>query len=290
MEHVKGFKRILLATDGSLQADAAVDATIRMARFTDAIVRVLHVWNLEGHARRGSLDLETHDEANRLVSGSVDRLTKAGVMAEMELYQADGAPVAAGIATVAKQFEADLLVIGSRGLTDWQSIFHHSVGHQVLAALDCPVLVVRSGKHVGIGQTQRILLAVAGGDDVARAVRAAISVSQSDQPLVLVVHVAQAMIGAQGFAYVESEDEIQATLAAAISQLREAQIPVESMVLRSGPVASRLVELATSWNADLIVAGSSRMRDVTGLLLGSVSHQLMHESEIPVLIAERAKG
>ena len=40
----------------------------------------------------------------------------------------------------------------------------------------------------------------------------------------------------------------------------------------------------------LLAIGSSRMRDVTGLLLGSVSHQLMHECEVPVLIAERAKG
>ena len=279
MEHEKSFKRILLATDGSLQAEAAVDATIRLARFTDTVVRVLHVWNFQ----------ETRHEADRLVGDSVSRLANAGVMAEQELYQADGVHVAAAIATVARQFEAELVVIGSRGLTDWQSIFQHSVSHQVLAALDCPVLVVRSGKHVGIGQTQKILLAVAGGDDVAPAVRAAISVSQSDQPVVLVVHVAQAIIGAQGFAYVESEDEIKATLAAAISQLREAGVQVEGMVLPSGPVASRLIELAMRWNADLIVVGSSRMGDVTGMLLGSVSHQLMHESEVPVLIAERVK-
>ena len=282
MESDKGFKRILLATDGSLQADAAVDATIRLARFTDALVRVLHVWNLGV--------LETREEADRLVADSVNRLANAGVMAEMEMYQADGTNVAAAIATVARQFEADLVVIGSRGLSDWQSIFQHSVSHQVLAALDCPVLVARSGKHIGVGQTQKILLAVAGGNDVAPAVRAAISVSKSDQPVVLVVHVAQTMVGAQGFAYVESEDEIQATLATAMTQLRDARIPVESMVLRSGPVASRLVEVATSWNADLIVVGSSRMGDVTSLLLGSVSHRLMHESEVPVLIAERVKA
>jgi nucleotide-binding universal stress UspA family protein len=290
MEHEKGFRRILLATDGSLQADAAVDATIRMARFTGAIVRVLHVWSLDVHHREGFWDVETQAQGDRLVDDAVSRLTRAGVMAEKEMYQADGTHVAAAIATVARQFEADLVVIGSRGLTDWQSIFQHSVSHQVLAALDCPVLVVRSGEHVGIGQTQKILLAVAGGHDVAPAVRAAISVSQSHQPTVLVVHVAQAIIGAQGFAYVESEAEINDTLAAATSQLRDARIPVESMVLHSGPVASRLIEVATSWNADLIVVGSSRMGDVTGLLLGSVSHQLMHESEVPVLIAERVKA
>jgi nucleotide-binding universal stress UspA family protein len=278
MEPERGFKKILLATDGSRQADAAVDATIRLARFTEAVVRVLNVWNRQ-----------TPAAADRLVDDSVSRLTNAGVMAEKETYQADGIHVAAAIATVAREFEADLVVIGSRGLTDWQSIFQHSVSHQVLAALDCPVLVVRSGKHVGIGQTQKILLAVAGGDDVAPAVRAAISVSRSDQPVVLVVHVAQAIIGAQGFAYFESEDEIKATLAEAITRLRDARIPVESMVLEAGPVASRLLDVATSWNADLIVVGSSRMGDVTGLLLGSVSHQLMHDSEVPVLIAERVR-
>ena len=39
--------------------------------------------------------------------------------------------------------------------------------------------------------------------------------------------------------------------------------------------------------ADLIVVGSSRMGDIGSLFLGSVSHDLLHMTDRPVLVAER---
>ena len=46
-------------------------------------------------------------------------------------------------------------------------------------------------------------------------------------------------------------------------------------------------QFAADWNADLIVVGSSRMGDIGSLFLGSVSHDLLHVTDRPVLIAER---
>jgi nucleotide-binding universal stress UspA family protein len=289
MEHELGFKKILLATDGSTQAGAAVDATIKLARYTAATVRVFHVWNLEVHHRHGFWDVEARSQAERLVQETVDRLTIAGVMAEKEIYTADTAHVAAAIANTARQFGADLVVIGSRGLSDWQSIFQHSVSHQVLAAVDCPVLVVRSEPHRSFGYKRRLLVAVAGGDDVKPAVKAAIAIGQPIDSMVMVVHVAQSIIGVQGFAYVESDEEIKASIDVASAELRDAGLRVESTVLESGPVAKGIVEIAAAWDADLIVVGSSRMGDVASLVLGSVSHQLLRSSQVPVLVAERVK-
>jgi nucleotide-binding universal stress UspA family protein len=284
-----GFKKILLATDGSTQAGAAVDATIKLARHTAATVRVFHVWNLEVHHRHGFWDVEARSQAERLVQETVDRLTIAGVMAEKEIYTADTAHVAAVIASSARQFGADLVVIGSRGLSDWQSIFQHSVSHQVLAALDCPVLVVRSEPDRSFGYKRRLLVAVAGGDDVKPAVRAAIAIGQPVDSTVMVVHVALSIIGVQGFAYIESDEEMKASIDVACAELRDAGLRVESTVLQSGAVARGIVEIAAAWDADLIVVGSSRMGDVASLVLGSVSHQLLRSSQVPVLVAERVK-
>lgn len=290
MEHEIGFKKILLATDGTPQAEAAVDATIRLARFTSALVRVAHVWNLEVHHRRGFWDVETRRQAEELVQATVDRLTNAGVMAEKEIFQADNAHVAAAIANVARQFGADLVVIGSRGLSDWQSLFRHSVSHQVLAALDCPVLVVRADSHRALGATQRVLVAVAGGEDVRPTVKAAIAVAQSAQSTVMVVHVAQNLLGVQGYTYVESDEEVRATLESAIAPLRAEEVPVESMILKGSSVAHAISDVAEAWKADLIVVGSSRMGDMASMVLGSTSHSLLHSTDVPVLIAERARS
>jgi nucleotide-binding universal stress UspA family protein len=290
MGNSRGFDRILLATDGSEHAEAAVDATIGLARFSSATVRVVHIWNLEVHHRHGRWDVEDRSEARRLVNATVDRLTSAGLLAEPEIVRADSSHVATSITTVAKEFAADLVVIGSRGLSDWQSMFQHSVSHQVLSVLDCPVLVVRGQPASDAPRMRRILLAVAGGEDVAPAVEAAVAAASATGSTVMVVHVAQAVFGVQGFAYVETEEEIQATMAAAIKLLRESGIEAEGLVARSGPVAKTIADIATDWNADLIVVSSSRMGDLAGLLLGSVSHDLLRVSDRPVLVAGRNRS
>ena len=289
MNTAKGFKRILLATDGSEQAEAAIDAVIALGHGSSVQVRVVHVWNREVDERQRHWDVGGLNEARRLVDETVGCLRAAGLAAEPKICEASGDQVAASIALAAREFVADLVVLGSRGLSDWESIFMHSVSHMVLSVVDCPVLVVRGRPAVDLNEPRRVLLAIAGGSDVAPCVRAAIAAAKMPYSKVLVVHVVQAMFGAQGFAYVESDDEIHATMASAIEILNNAGVDAEGMVAHSGPVAKSVAEIATSWNADLIVVGSSRMGDLGSLILGSVSHGLLHRTELPVLVAERLK-
>ena len=137
------FERILLATDGSDDARAAVDATIALAKSPTVKVRVVQVWNLEIRHRHGSGDVEVRGEAGKLVDATVEQLFRAGVIAEREICRADSTHVAAAIACAAKVFEADLVVIGSRGLSDWQTLSVNSDTNQMLCGLDCPVVIVR---------------------------------------------------------------------------------------------------------------------------------------------------
>src|SRR5689334_7018594 len=66
--------RILLATDGSEPAQAAVSLAANFARASNASVEVVHVWNLEIRRRHGVWDLETRSEATELVESTVDQL------------------------------------------------------------------------------------------------------------------------------------------------------------------------------------------------------------------------
>jgi len=289
MKGEKSFDRIVLATDGSEGAQAAVLATIDLARFSSALVRVVHIWNLELHHRHGAWDVELRGEAERLVQDTADQLTRAGVMAEKEIFRADNKHIAASIALIARDFGADLVVIGSRGLSDWKSLFEHSVSHDVLASVDCPVLIVRSLPVEGALTTRRILVAIAGGADVAPAAKAAAAVASAhDSSEVKVVHVLQSIIGAQGYAYFENEEEAEAALEEAVAQLKTHGIKALSESIRPAPVAAALVDAAAAWNADLIVTGSSRMGDAGSLLLGSVSHALLNRTNLPVLVAARS--
>ena len=286
METATGFKRILLATDGSAESASAADAALSLAISSSAEVRVIHVWNLEVHHRHGFWDVEGRNEAEQLLVAILSRFRAAGVRADRELRRADSSHVADAVVGAARDFNADLVILGSRGLSDWESMVKRSVTHQLLSTLDCPLLVVR-GRPIGAdGGARRILLAIAGGDDIAPGVRAAAAAGAASGSKVLVVHVTQTLM-AEAVAYVEPDDVVAATMASTIKLLSAAGVTAEGMVAHSGPVAAIVAEIASSWHADLIVIGSSRIGDLASLLLGSVSHDLLRIAERPVLIAER---
>lgn len=290
MEKTKGFMRILLATDGSEQAKAAEDVAIAFAHASSGAVRVVHVWNLEVHHRHGYWDVEVRTEAEGLVNSAVERMKAAGIEADREICRADSDHVAAAVAGAARDYQADLVIAGSRGLSDWQSIRRHSVSHQLLCVIDCPVLIVRGRSSAAGHDAQRILLAIAGGDDLVPGVRAAVAAAAAPGSEVMVVHVAQAIVGVQGFAYIESDGEIRETIRQALDRLKDAGIEADGMVGQPGPVAQVVADVAAMWKADVIVIGSSRMGDIGSMLLGSVTHQLLRSTERPVLVAERVKA
>lgn len=82
------------------------------------------------------------------------------------------------------------------------------------------------------------------------------------------------------------EDAARAVLDAAVESVDTAGLahPVER-VLVSGGAASAV--LATAKGADLVVIGSRGLGGFTGLLLGSVSHQVAHHATCPVVIIPR---
>ena len=284
MRTVQGFKKILLATDGSDQSQGALGVTMTVAHASEARVRVAHVWNLELHHRHGHWDVEVRNEAQRLAEAAVGQLLTAGVPAEREILRADDDHVADAIVAAAKNFAADLVVVGSRGVSDWQSMTQHTVRHQLVCDLDCPLLIVRD-RVASKSDSQRVLLSLAGGDEIAPTVRAAVAAASAPGSAVLVLHVAQTKIGSDGFVFDEVA-ETEATMSRAVRLFNEAGVAVEALVAHRRPVAETVAEAAETWNADMIVIGSSRMRDIGTLVLGSVSHHLLRTTGRPILIAQ----
>jgi nucleotide-binding universal stress UspA family protein len=283
-----GFKRIFLASDGSEQSAGALCMAMTLAHASEARVRVAQVWNLEVHHRHGHWDVEVRSEAQRLVDAAVGQLQAAGVLADREILRADDDHVAEAIVAAAKNFGADLVVVGSQGVSDWQSMIKHTVSHQLLSALDCPLLIVRD-RPATKRESQRVLLALAGGDEIAPSVHAAVAAASAPGSAVLVVHVAQTIIGPDGFVFDEVA-ETEATMSRALRLVNEAGVPAEGLVAHRRPVAETVAQTAETWNADMIVIGSSRMSDIGSMVLGTVSHHLLRTTGRPVLIAQGVRA
>jgi nucleotide-binding universal stress UspA family protein len=110
-------------------------------------------------------------------------------------------------------------------------------------------------------------------------------VQQTGAKLV-VVHVDELMGGrAAGYPVEVNEDQLQAKVRACVEDLRRDGIDAELRLatVTAGGAAHVIADLARDAGADLIVTGTRGHGALAGLLLGSVTHRLLHISPCPVL-------
>jgi nucleotide-binding universal stress UspA family protein len=152
------FSRILVAVDGSPYSEPAVSTATQVATKFDSQVFVLHVREHD-RGRAGAFPLETPREASELVSKTVKALREEAVWATGEVRAAVAGQAANEIVDTAKTEGSDLIIMGSRGLSDIASIFVGSVTHKVLQLAHIPVLVVKPPK-APVAKPEEVLAAV----------------------------------------------------------------------------------------------------------------------------------
>ncbi len=75
----------------------------------------------------------------------------------------------------------------------------------------------------------------------------------------------------------------------AVARAAEAGVEAEAVLIPKRP-AEALLALASERDARMIVVGSASERPITGLILGSVPHKLVHRSTVPVLVVPMPDG
>ena len=138
--------RILVATDGSREAQLALTTAADLAKSTDSELHVLHVgevprvYHPERHAYRA--EYEAHErEAQQILEAEVERIDGAGAtaaQAHLRMGRADEE-----IVELAQSIDAGLIVIGSRGQGRLRRALVGSVSESVVRHAHCPVTIVR---------------------------------------------------------------------------------------------------------------------------------------------------
>jgi nucleotide-binding universal stress UspA family protein len=136
------YQHVLVAIDESEYSRTALPTAIEVAKKFGADLFVLHVAEHD-RGRAAVYSMESPAEATKLVADAVKTAREAGIAAKGEVFDVAAGHVAKAIIETGSANEIDLIVMGSRGLSDVQGLLLGSVTHRVIQLAQVAVLVAR---------------------------------------------------------------------------------------------------------------------------------------------------
>ncbi|MEU0239686.1 universal stress protein [Nocardiopsis sp. NPDC006198] len=294
--------RVVVGIDGSDGSRAALEWAAAEAVRRDAPLRIVHALGMplivsaHGGAARFEPTPEIHGQATGVLGEAEAHVRELRPTVATEAVTAmEEAP----LAVIRQSHPHDLIVVGTRGMGTFKSVFVGSVSVRVAAHAPCPVVVVPSRKgRPATTSMDRIVVGVDGSETARRALGLAYDLAAESGAELVVVHswevpypydpVAMTAAGyqPQEELFERQSEELVAGLLAEVVDERREDLDVEVSVVRTqnSPV-SAILEAAEG--ADAVVVGSRGRGTVRGLLLGSVSQGVLHRSRIPVVVLPR---
>jgi nucleotide-binding universal stress UspA family protein len=146
------FQKILVPIDFSEHSSAALDVAIDLARTYGATLHLVHCYPIDpgaispyGIVIPEGFDRDIREAAGRELAQWADRVAAGKVAVEQHLSSMFPAEV---IARLADELGADLIVMGTRGLSGLKHVLLGSIAERTLRLAHCPVLTVKSPEKV----------------------------------------------------------------------------------------------------------------------------------------------
>ena len=139
---------LLVATDFSADADAALEQAIGVAKEMGSRIHLIHVYHLPayaaapwGYSYPTDLFTEVRQHVAARIAQEEQRVQKEGISASTEVVE--GVPSEA-IVECAQRIGADMIIMGTRGLTGVKHVVLGSVAERTLRHAACPVMTVKA--------------------------------------------------------------------------------------------------------------------------------------------------
>lgn len=274
---------IVVGVDGSPSGQDALDWAAAEASTMQRPLRLVHgfIWPLMGvhlgPSPVGPPDGGLQAAAERVLADAETRARSSAPEVKITTELVVGA---AAQALLEQARDAELVVVGSRGLGGFSGLLVGSVGVALAAHAPCPVIVVHPRPKTRPA-VQHVVVGVDGSDLSAPAIRFAFEAAARRGARLTAVRAWSAP--ASIFPELVVEQEARELLLAALEGDRRRFPEVEVEVKLVGDHAGRaLVE--ESSDAELVVVGSRGRGGFQGLLLGSVSQAVLQHAACPVAV------
>jgi len=313
--------KIFVAYDGSRGADAALHDLYFAglpAQSQCLVLSVADVWPPPdpGQEAQDSPLLESYRVSERLCELRETAILKLGQARLSADYAADllrqmfpawdvhseaaADSPAWGILKRAEEWRADLIVMGSHGMSMLDRVLIGSVSQRVLMHAGCSVRIARGRTAIHEG-TPRVVIGFDGSPDAEAALLAVAArqwIHGVDIRIVtavddrMITALAARLFNTRPWLTTESEDHevwLSHMGEYAVEQLRWAGLKA-SFVFEHGEASRVLLKAAEQWRADCVVMGATGLRGLRRMLLGSVSSSVAAHALCSVEVVRPAQG
>lgn len=288
------FSRILVPTDGSDPATAALEHALDIAADQGATIQLLHVADTKEPSltRLGDEVVDVLErEGNDIISAAAERADERGVSVETAVVQGDPRTV---IVESATGDEFDLVVMGAHGRRGIGEYVLGSTTDCVVNRSEVPVLTVRSADDATrVYPYGDVLVPTDGSDHATVAVDEAASIAQrhgATLHLLSVVDELPEVVDPESTDLADQlEENVQEILDEAEATARRAGVDDVTTTIRAGSVARGITSYADEEGIDLVVMGTHGHTGLDRHLLGSFTERVIRTSPVPVFTTRRAE-
>jgi nucleotide-binding universal stress UspA family protein len=283
-------EKILLADSGTGQSEQMLRNLMELPAIKPAAITVLHVVppqvlaeDMQAKREEGAKTLAKAVEALHLDPmqiGSINTMLREGDPKDE-------------VCRIAEEIDADLIIMGSRGLKRLVSILENSVSQYVFQLSSRPMLLVRDG--IFLKKISRIMVALDGSASTKNCLELATGLLRDVKGGKLILcHVNPEKKGRGEMTSTDAEKD--AVLAPAVAEVKRRGLAYQCIV-SSGKPGEEICRIAEETHADLLMLGSPDRRpsiarnlpDLDRLLSTSLSDYVRVSAECPVLFVRQSE-
>ena len=278
------FDKILYADSGADNARDMLKTLLELPATKNAEVSILRVISPKTTQEETEANEEAKSKINDLISKlNIDR---SRIVSRVEM----GEPKTT-VLKIAKEIDADIIIMGSRGLGKLQSILSNSVSQYVFQLTERSMLLVKDDIYVK--RLKRVMVAMDKSPAAQYALEVTLSLLRNYQDAEIYLTRINPDLD-PNLALSKEDMENNPILAPAIAKVKSQGLSYRCLVTGGRP-AQKICELAEARNIDLLVLGSPERRpsvakslpDVERLLGSSLSDYIRIKASCPVLLARR---
>lgn len=276
-------EKIVVAVTGRGLCEQMLNMLMDINSLQQASVTVLHVVPPQVTAEDMATQLE---EGGKILAQAVQSLKLDPQKITPRLKQGDPKTI---VCEVADEENADLIIMGSRGLGRLQAILENSVSQYVFQLTGRPMLLVKDDIYVK--KLRRIMVAIDNSEEAKQTLKLALYFAKDlKETQLILAHVKKDLSGKSEEDF-SSNAESDPVLAPAVAEAKKLGISYRC-VSGTGKPGPEICKIAEDLNVDLLMLGSPDRRptvaknflDIDRLLGASLSDYVRVYANCPVLL------